>query len=722
MADDDKRKKVGSVDFDQVRDRARQAFEHWNPVHKEAESDIQFLAGKQWDSRDAATRAAGDRITLTINDLGQYTDRVIGDLRQNPTSINIIPADVIAKDNKFISESKREYEGSEFIGGLVRQIEYKCSARDHYVMAGQHAVESGLGWLRLYSDWSDMNTFNQDIRVERIKNRHAVFSDPMATEPDTSDKNWCFIGDWMNRKEFDRKYEGKNSAPVMDVNNASLTGMTAYWTQEGQVRVTEYYWREPYSFQIAQLDNGQIITDGGDSITDEAKEDAERLWELAKAGKRILRERTHHSFKVMWAKLTYHETLEGPFRLPGTVIPVAPVVGKRIEGDTDTKYYGIIRFAKEPKRMENFWLSAATERIGQMPKAPWLISAKMIEGYENEWLNANVGLKPYLPYNADPLSPGAAPQRQMPPTIPAGELQMMFNMREIVKGSVGLHDAAVGKTTNQQSGIALSRLENAANVGSFVFTDNLRIAVSLIGRCILEWLPEIYDAERVVTIRHENGEVDTVKLNLVMPDGSLQNDIRAGVFDQHVTTGPAYATLRQQASETTLQFFQMVPDAVPAMFDIALSNMDWPGAQQMAKRARKMVPKQLLDETELTEEEKNAPPEPPTPMDEIAMAELEAKGKTAEATMAKAEATIVDAQTDIQLSEHKLQMAAVQTEQAMVEAAAPQPAPAPAPAAQPQADGGAVTMAAFEAFKNDLAQVLGPLVQMLQTMKGPTNG
>lgn len=737
--DDTKRKKSGSVNFEQARERGRQGWEYWDKGNRSAQDDIRFLAGHQWSEADMRERG-NDRITLTINDLGQYMDKVIGDLRQNPTAINVIPADFAAAKTKFVSINGREYDATEVYAGLIRQIEYKCSAKDHYNLAGQHAAESGLGYLRLYSDYNDMVSFNQDLRIERIKNRFGVFCDPMASEPDWSDQNWCFIPNWIKRDDFVKQHPTANASQIID----GATNGAQFWGKEGYLQVTEYYWREEYEFQIAQLDDGSIISDGGNSLSDEEKEDAERTWELARAGNRIGRTRKHKSYRIKWAKITYHDVLEGPYILPGTIIPVAPVIGKRIEGDEDVYHYGLVRFAKEPKRMENFWLSSATERVAQAPKAPYLVTDTMIQKHKAQWDSANRGLKPYLVFTPDSQQP-TGPQREMQPTMPAGEIQMMMQMREIVKGAVGLHDAAIGKDTNKQSGRALLALENSANVGNFVFTDNLRSAVSYIGRCLLEWIPSIYDSERIITIRHDNGETDTIKLNQV-EDGKLVNDIRAGTFDQDVTTGPAYATLRQQAVDNMTLLFQSSPDMMMNFADLWFGNMDFPGAKQMAKRARKMVPPELLDETELTEEEKNAPPPEPTPQEQ-AMMELEAKGieaamagheadiVSAEADIAQAEAKKVTAEASVARDELKTQATVAQAEASIVASAdkvegqrlnmaedvmaRAEPAPAAAPSAAPSAapTAGTVSQEEFAAFRQDVGEALKVIAQAINTLK-----
>src|SRR5207253_472978 len=104
----------------------------------------------------------------------------------------------------------------------------------------------------------------------------------------------------------------------------------------------------------------------------------------------------------------------------------------------------------------------------------------------------------------------------------------------------------IGKVRNKQSGIAIERLQQQSDNGSFVFTDNLRMAITGVGRLFDQWIPEIYDSERFITVRHPNGEIDVIQINKVDDGGNLINDMSEGNFDSHAETGPAYSTLREE--------------------------------------------------------------------------------------------------------------------------------------------------------------------------------
>jgi hypothetical protein len=65
-----------------------------------------------------------------------------------------------------------------------------------------------------------------------------------------------------------------------------------------------------------------------------------------------------------------------------------------------------------------------------------------------------------------------------------------------------------------------------------------------------------------------------------------------------VAAGPSYTTKRQEAVEAMMQLTQNAPQFLQVAGDIMVRNMDWPGAQEIADRLKKMLPPPLQDEND----------------------------------------------------------------------------------------------------------------------------
>jgi TolA-binding protein len=69
-----------------------------------------------------------------------------------------------------------------------------------------------------------------------------------------------------------------------------------------------------------------------------------------------------------------------------------------------------------------------------------------------------------------------------------------------------------------------------------------------------------------------------------------------GKYDVVASTGPGYATKRQEALEAMAQLLQGNPDLWKVAGDLFVKNMDWPGAQEMAKRFAKTIDPKIMED------------------------------------------------------------------------------------------------------------------------------
>lgn len=96
-----------------------------------------------------------------------------------------------------------------------------------------------------------------------------------------------------------------------------------------------------------------------------------------------------------------------------------------------------------------------------------------------------------------------------------------------------------------------------------------------------------------------------------------------------------------------IQFAQAVPQAAQVMGDLIAQNMNFPGADTMAERLKKIVPPNVLTTEEREKLAEDMPEQQePTPEQQLGMKEAEAKSKQADADIAEAEADMFKAQLE----------------------------------------------------------------------------
>ncbi|MEB3203029.1 MAG: portal protein, partial [Synechococcus sp.] len=210
--------------------------------HDELE-DLRFMAGSpdnswQWPADVLATRGAvqgqtiNARPCLTINKLPQHVRQVTNDQRQNRPSGKVIPAD-----------DRADVEVAEIFNGMVRHIEYISDADVAYDTACDNQVVYGEGYIRLLTEYCDENSFDQDIKIGRIRNSFSVYMDPMIQDPCGADAKWCFITEDVLKEDYERMFP--DAMPVSTIMAQGVGDQSiSQWMSETTVRIAEYFYKD----------------------------------------------------------------------------------------------------------------------------------------------------------------------------------------------------------------------------------------------------------------------------------------------------------------------------------------------------------------------------------------------------------------------------------------------------------------------------------------------
>ena len=563
--------------------------------------DLKFYAGSpdnhwQWPADVLATRGAvqgqtiNARPCLTINKLPQHVRQVTNDQRQNRPAAKVIPVD----DNADI-------EVAEIFNGMIRHIEYISDADVAYDTACENQVAYGEGYIRLLTEYCDDNTFEQDIKIGRVRNSFSVYMDPMIQDPTGADAKYCFVTQDLTREEYERMYP--NAAPVTTLQSLGVGDQSiSNWLNEDTIRVADYYYID-YDRATLNLYPGNQTAFAG------TPEDKQLKMFFGKP----LRSRESDRPKVKYCKINGYEVLEQN-DWAGKCIPVIRVVGNEYEVDGRLYVSGLVRNAKDAQRMYNYWVSQEAEMLALAPKAPFIGYGGQFEGYENQWKTANTQNWPYLEVNPDVTDGQGAilplPQRAQPPMASSGLLQAKAGASEDIKSTTGQYNASLGMGSNERSGKAILARQREGDVGTYHYGDNLARSVRNVARQLVDLIPKIYDTQRMARIIGEDGDTKMVRVNpdqqqpvnkIVDQSGIVIEKIynlSVGKYDVVAVTGPGYATKRQESLEAMGQMLQANPSLWAVAGDLFVKNMDWPGAQEMAKRFAKTIDPKLMGDGE----------------------------------------------------------------------------------------------------------------------------
>ena len=594
--------KVPARDDDKMatmRHRLKMAQSAYSDSREDELDDLRFMAGSpdnqwQWPADVLATRGSvqgqtiNARPCLTINKLPQHVRQVTNEQRQNRPSGKVIPAD----DNA-------DVQVAEIFNGVVRHIEYMSDADVAYDTACDNQVTYGEGYIRLLTEYCNDETFDQDIRIGRVRNSFSVYMDPTIQDPCGADAEWCFITEDILKEEYERMFPDATPISTLYSQGVGDQGISS-WLQEDTIRIAEYFYNTYEKATLHLYPDNQTAYRG----TPQDKQ------LTAMFGKPI-RSREVDRKKVMWMKTNGFDVLQER-EWAGKWIPVVRVIGNEWEVDGQMYISGLVRNAKDAQRMYNYWTSQEAEMLALAPKAPFIGYGGQFEGYEMQWKTANTTNWPYLEVNPDVTDGAGAvlplPQRAPPPLPQTGLIQAKMGAADDIKGTTGQYDASLGMQGNERSGKAILAREKQGDVGTYHYVDNLARAIRHITRQIVDMIPKIYDTQRIARIIGVDGEVDMVKFNpsQAEPVKEIRDQMGAliekvynpsvGTYDVMVTTGPGYMTKRQEALDAMSMILQSNPQLWTVAGDLFIKNMDWPGAQEMAARFKKILDPKVLAE------------------------------------------------------------------------------------------------------------------------------
>ena len=492
----------------------------WSDNHEEAKIDLRFISGDPWDRDARMEREDNNRPVLSPDELSQYQNATINNLRQNKRAIKVNPLGSGATD-----------KDAEARAAIIRGIEYKSNAQSAYTNAFENEINCGFGFFRVTTKTISKEG-EVEPRIKQIDNPLSVLLDPNAREADFSDMKRCFVMDVIRKRDFEKKY------PKAQKRSFSAEDMTTApdWFQTENILVAEYWRIDGYD------DDGN-----GGTVT-----------QYITNGLEILE-------KNEWI---------------GSWIPIIAALGKKVYKPVGSSmklfYYSQIRLARGPQMMLAYIASQEAEEFGMAPRAPFVGYKGQFETDADAWATLNKVPRAYV--QVDPVVDDASGQILPLPTRPAftPNAQAYEISKESWRRSV---QAAMGITAlptaaqrqNEKSGVALDKIQSQQAIGSFHFTDNFDRAIENAGRQLNELITLVMDTPRQVGVRQPDESHDLLN---VAPDGNMPEqdagqppvdpqdafDPRKGEFDVTISTGMSYQSQREAASDFVDTLLQELPN------------------------------------------------------------------------------------------------------------------------------------------------------------------
>lgn len=560
--------------LDQARRRFQEAQDAENDERIQQAQALRFRSGQHWSEGQLAQRTQeGQELpSLVIPRTESYIQQVLNSYRKNPLGLRVRAKSGVATK-----------EVADVLEGKLREIEQDSRADLAYTAAFSQALGQGEGYFRLATDYEAWDSFQRCVKILPVYSRFAVYPDPSSTDPAGLDMDWCFIITRMSHDAFCQRYE-KEPGEV-----AAWAGYgDSDWVTRDEVMVADYYYKTIETLTIVQFPDGTVL---------------EKTPELGTLDPTWPTRETRRT-TVQWVQLCGYAVL-GKERWPGQYIPVIRVEGQRLDLDGRARRTGMVQASADSAFAYDVYASAEMAAIMLAPKAPYILYAEQIAGYEGHWNQANDGHMPYLPVKAIVINGQLLPppQRQVAEPAIQAITQARMGAAADLQASLGMFDPTKLNPSADQSGVALENRQVQGEQSNYSYAANLAWSIRACGVQILDLLPKLYSGPTDLRQIGPDGAVTMTKVNQPYTDASGQQQLKLplgkGSYDVVISAGPSYETSRMETSEKLGTMLAAVQPEVQRYFlDTWAGSLDFPGSQDLANRFRTLVPPEALQASE----------------------------------------------------------------------------------------------------------------------------
>ncbi|MCL5743272.1 MAG: hypothetical protein M1541_04975 [Acidobacteria bacterium] len=555
----------------EAQERFRRCLDAERAWRKQAEEELNFLAGEHWDGQMKEERKG--RPCLTFDRISPSIDQVINHARQNPPEPKVAPVG-----------NGADKPTAEILQGLIRNIENDSRADIAYFTGYKHAVQIGRGWWRVLNEWEDETAsdteelspdlFFQKLVIKRVPNPFSIYPDPAAVEFDRRDMRFCFATEDLDLDLYKDLYPNSKVAGFTGDFTGVGDRVRTDWFPRGCVRVAEY-WRVTEGKQvICYLENGLAVPASA-----------------VPPGMTVRARRTRQVQHISAAKLNGMEVLER-WGWKGRWIPFIPCLGDEIIKNGKTELRGMIRPAMDANLIFDYMSSKLAEGIALAPLSQWLVAEGQLENHEYKWADANRKAFAYLEYkpqdvNGQPVPPPIRINSGVDVSGIVAAIQIYDNN---TKAALSTYDASLGNAGPESSGRAILARQSEGDNAHFHYHDNLSLAMRHTARVLVDLIPHVYPDSRAISIFDPDGSIRQVYINTPFIERGLQKIYRigegAGRYDITLGSGQSFASRRAQGADALMELTRTIPASMARALDLVVKALDIPDADQLADRLR----------------------------------------------------------------------------------------------------------------------------------------
>lgn len=526
------------------------------------------------------------RPRYTFDKCNPVVDSIAGEMEQAEFAIKVRPAG---------GEASKDL--AQLYDGMIRNIQSMSNATHVFDAAGRQMVAAGYDAWRVVQDWADTDSFEQDLFIRKIANAvDRVWFDPGAEMQDMSDANYCFVLLSFTKDQYERKFP-EGSMQSVGSNKVS----DVYSHKPNLIMVGEFIYKKKVNKELVLMSNNavHVVDEKFESVVDELRE----------SGVTEVKRRTIKSHIVMTRLFDGQSWLSEESKTVFDYLPVIPTYGNFKISENKVIYRGVTNKLMDGQRVYNYAQSRAIEEGALAPREKVWLTREQAAADKSTLRTMNTNANPVQTYtNVEGQAP---PFKMSGANINPGLQQVSNDMAQNIVGSSGIFAASQGNAPDQ-SGFAIELQQNKGDTSSIKYFKSQEIAICHTARILINAIPKVYDTKRIVRVLGEDGSSKMQSINDQVYDNETKkmvplNDLRKGKYDVTCDIGPAFKNRQQETNRAFIDIATIDPTIIQQGKDIWLSNMNVPGMDAMAERARKqMLEAGIIPDSQMTDEEKEA--------------------------------------------------------------------------------------------------------------------
>jgi hypothetical protein len=511
------------------------ANKYWDTPHMLFKADYLFAHGKnQWDSEIEEQRRKSRRDCKTYNIVQGFIRPLVNAVKQAPPSIQLYP--VSQNTNK---------QSANTLAGIIRHIEYCSNAQRAYTHALEQIAEGGMGAWRVtpatkkhkrtvYAEQAVQTQYgmqmmpSKEVVIEdKIELQIEQIDDPTNVYFDPASKMPDFSdANWVLYKNVMSEVDYKKNYP-----NGTAS------PDNDMVVVYEYWY-----FNSTGLVNFVVFDDSEILVQDE---------------------------------------------LELTILPFVVIAGDKIDANGEVSYKSLTSEIRAPQQEINWLKSEAISSVSQAPKSSFIVDNDAIaEGDEDSWANSAIDPDVILRKKK-----GSEIIPIQPPGPPVGYMELSGQNMEMARQITGIYpDPSTQQALSNASGKAIKYQQAGAQIQTYHFVDALNYGIKRTGEILLDMISVYYNNDDVRISMGVDNSYSHVSIGPTQVPGVTNIDMSFDNYGVTISSGPTYASQKEQFSEQLLQFAQGNQQMMPLIADIVIRNSNIPGSEELADRFRVMLP------------------------------------------------------------------------------------------------------------------------------------